>query len=487
MLDKIRPKTDILSKEMVEKVIGEALKILETVGVYVVNEEARSLLKRQGCRGEERLCIPANLVKECLKTTPASIRMYTREGEEALALEQDNVYFNPGSSALQYFDYDKLEVRKPVTRDAVDFARITAHMEYIKAQSTAMVCEDVPTEILDSYRLYLALVNCNKPVVTGIFRKESLTFMFELLEAIRGGKKALRDRPLAIFDACPSPPLKWDELTAQSLIECARRGVPSEIVSMPLAGATAPVTLLGAVVQHTAECLSGIVIGQVAGPGTPMIWGGCPAAFDMRTGTTPIGAIETMMIDVAYSQIGKYLHLPTHTYMGSSDAKLLDFQSGFESGIGIIIAALAGINVVSSPGMLNYENCQSVEKLILDNEICGMAYHLIEGIRQRNNPIALDLFKSLQNIENGFIASEHTFQWYRKEQHIPGSVVDRRVGELGSVSGRPSAADRAHQMAKALLTKGDPSPMPQTLKKELVRMMEREAKQYGMVRLPRYS
>jgi trimethylamine--corrinoid protein Co-methyltransferase len=474
----------MLSREMIEKVIDEAFDILEIVGVYVAHEEAKRLLGERGCRIENRVFIPRNLIEECLKTTPSSVHVFDREGDHALALEGDNVYFDPGSSVLQFFDYDKMEVRKPLTRDFIRFARVTSHMEYIRAQSTAMVCSDVPKEVFDSYRLYLALTYCHKPVVTGIFRKASLPFMFELLETVLGDAKTLREKPLAIFDACPSPPLKWDDLTAQSLIDCARKGIPSEFVSMPLAGATAPVTLLGAVVQHTAECLSGIVIGQVANSGAPVIWGGSPAVFDMRAGTTPMGAIETMMIDAAYAQVGKHLGLPTHAYMGSSDAKLIDFQGGFESGIGTIMAALAGINVVSGAGMLNFENCQSIEKLILDNEVCGMAYRLIEGISQRDEPIALGLFQALTDPQASFLTHDHTIQWHRVEQHTPGNVVDRQSGDLGSLSGRSTAADRARERARDLLAKEDLRPIQDNVKRELTRIMEKEAKRFGMTRLP---
>ena len=122
--------------------------------------------------------------------------------------------------------------------------------------------------------------------------------------------------------------LIWSEFGAQNLIELARAGVPAQMVSMPLAGAAAPVTLLGAVVQHAAECISGIVIHQLAQPGAPIVWGGAPAIFDMRKGTTPMGAIETAMIDASYAQVGKSLGLPTHTYLGASDAKLVDAQAG---------------------------------------------------------------------------------------------------------------------------------------------------------------
>src|SRR4030066_1722302 len=164
--------------------------------------------------------------------------------------------------------------------------------------------------------------------------------MLDMLALFAGSREALREKPQAVFDVCPSPPLIWSNFGAQNLIVLARVGIPAQMVSMPLAGATAPVTLVGSVVQHAAECLSGIAIHQLANPGAPIVWGGAPAIFDMRKGTTPMGAIESAMIDIAYTQTGKYLGLPTHTYLGASDAKIVDAQSGMERGISVVLAAL---------------------------------------------------------------------------------------------------------------------------------------------------
>ena len=193
------------------------------------------------------------------------------------------------------------------------------------------------------------------------------------------GRQALAEKPQAVFDVCPSPPLIWSNFGAQNLIDLARAGVPAQMVSMPLAGAAAPVTLLGSVVQHAAECLSGITIHQLAKPGAPIVWGGAPAIFDMRQGTTPMGAVETAMIDAAYAQVGKSLGLPTHTYLGASDAKIVDAQAGLESGVTALIGALAGINMISGAGMLDFLACQSAEKLVVDAEAIAMAKRLLAG------------------------------------------------------------------------------------------------------------
>jgi trimethylamine--corrinoid protein Co-methyltransferase len=277
----------------------------------------------------------------------------------------------------------------------------------IDAQSTALVCSDVTEEIKDLYRLYLTLNYMSKPIVTGAFRVDTWQIMKDLLVTAADGLTNLQKKPVAIFDVCPSPPLKWSNQTCQNLIDCARFGVPLQIVSMPMAGATSPVTLAGAVVQHTAECLSGITIAQLAQEGARIVWGGSPAVFDMKNSTTPMGAVGTWMIDVAYAQVGQALQLPTQAYLGMSDAKVVDAQCGLETSAGIILAALAGVNMISGAGMLAFENCQSFEKLVIDADIAGMAKQLSRGIQIRDDPIALDLIREIGH-QSEFIIHDHT-------------------------------------------------------------------------------
>ena len=200
----------------------------------------------------------------------------------------------------------------------------------VDAQSTAFITSDVPEAIGDLYRLYLALIYMRKPIITGAFEKETWWTMKDMLVAVLGSEQKLAEKPVAVFDACPSPPLKWSDITCQNLIDCAKYNIPAELISMPMTGANSPVTLAGAVVQLTAENLSGVTINQLSNPGAPVVWGGSPATFDMRKGTTPMGAIGTWMINCAYVQVGKELGMPTHSYLGMSDSKIVDAQCGLE-------------------------------------------------------------------------------------------------------------------------------------------------------------
>jgi trimethylamine--corrinoid protein Co-methyltransferase len=320
-------------------------------------------------------------------------------------------------------------------------------------------------------------------VITGAFAVETWSIMKDLLVAVVGSEQVLAAKPIAVFDVCPSPPLLWSEITCQNMIDCAHAGIPAELVSMPLAGATGPATLVGSVVQHAAECLSGITIHQLAGAGSPIVWGGSPAAFDMRTGTPPMGAIETLMMDCAYVQVGKYLRLPTHAYMGMSDAKIVDTQAGFESGIGNMMAALAGVNMVSGAGMLDFESCFSLEKLVIDNELIGMARRLVRGIDTSEDPLATVIMRQVGHAGN-FLATEHTRQWFRRELFIPSSVIDRDYRQVWETKGAKDIVQRAHERVEQLVAAYEPKLLPQEVEEELKAITLWAAQERGMATLP---
>ncbi len=467
MSQPLRPSIRFLSDDTVRDVVAEAKRILDEIGVFVEHAKAVDLLAGAGARVDGgRVFIQTELVDRALKTTPSEITIYDRGGEDPVVLGGDRVHFDPGSAAIKVYDYASGEVRPSTSDDCVLFSRLTDQLPAMALQSTCVVPSDVPLAAADRVRLNIALQNGRKGVITGTFEGDSFDLMRRMLVCVRGTEDALREKPLAIFDCCPSPPLEWSELTCAALVQCAESGIPAEMVSMPLTGATAPITLLGAVTQHAAECLSGVVIHQLARAGSPIIWGGSPAAFDMRQGTTPMGAVETMMIDCAYAQVGKSLGLPTHAYMAMSDAKTSDYQAGMESGYGAILAALAGINMVSGPGMLDFESCQSLEKLVLDSEPCAMALRAINGIERRDGTIALDVIRDGIGAEQ-FLTLDHTRQWFRKEYYFPGKVIDRSVGDMWAAQGKLTAAERAHQEVERLLAGESAPPLDAAILTEL--------------------
>ncbi len=213
------------------------------------------------------------------------------------------------------------------------------------------------------------------------------------------------------------------------------------------------------------------------------MWGGSPAMFDMRQGTTPMGDVATWMIDCAYVEIGRSLGLPTHAYLGMSDAKIVDAQAGLESAGGTLLAALAGVDMVSGAGMLDFESCQSLEKLVIDAEIIGMARRLLAGIERRDNPIALDLMRSLGHRAD-YLSQEHTLRWFRDETVLPSAVIDRGSLDAWKAEGGKTTFERARDRVEVLLAGYTRPDRPQALLQELHDLAAGAGRKFGMEALP---
>jgi len=489
ILQNPRPLLRFLSDDVIEKIISEAREILCKLGIEIHNRRVLSMLNDHGARCDldnNHAVLTDKIIDAALETTPSSFKLFDVLGNETHDLSGTNVYFTPGSAALNILDRHTQEMRKPATSDYIEYAKVVSRLGNIASQSTAFIPADVHEGISDSYRLYLSLLYCTKPVVTGAFTAEAFGIMKELQVAVRGSDAELAAKPLTIFSCCPTSPLKWSGVTSQNVVDCAQSGIPVEFISMPLSGFMAPVTLTGTLVQHTAETLSGIVISQLAHPGSPVLYGGSPAVFDVRYETTPMGAIGTQMIDCAYNEIGKYLKIPTQAYISLSDSKMLDAQAGLESSMGATLAALAGINSISGPGMLDFESCQSLQKLVLDNEICGMALRLIRGIQPKEDFPALPRFRELLE-EQHLLISQHTQKYLKEEICFPGPVIDRANRTRWHEEGGLTLLERAQREVEKLIRDYEPAGLSDDVKKELTKLMTSEARRYGMGRLPDVS
>jgi trimethylamine--corrinoid protein Co-methyltransferase len=485
LLPTFRPRIEVLSREFIDRIIDEAFEVLATIGLQFEHPRALALLGEHGQRidkEQERAYLSRDFVEKAIASAPKRFKIWNVTGDAAIEIGGDEVTYDPGSAAIKMLESDGT-VRPSTGADYVRLSRLVQQLQHIRAQSTSLVPADVPIEISDFYRLYLAVQNCNKPIVTGLFREESSRAMFEIMTIVRGSEKEAVDKPMAIFDACPSSPLRWSVLTSESILECAKRNLPSEIISVPLTGATGPVTLSGTLVVHTAENLAGLALAQAVRPGSPVVYGGAPCLMDMRSGQTPFAAIETHLIDCAYAQIGKRFGLPIHSYMGLSDSKLVDAQAGYESGVGIVLAALAGVNVVSGAGILDFITCQSLEKLVIDNEVCGFAYRLIDGIRHRHEKMALDFLPDAVKAGH-FLGHPTTLKLFREEGTMPGKVVDRASARPGG--GGPSDYQRAAGIVRDLLAR-EPFRLPEEKVRELDKVVLREAREFGLERIPSYA
>jgi trimethylamine--corrinoid protein Co-methyltransferase len=482
----MRPRLSFLDDDLADRILDEARTVLATLGVELHDAQGRDLLASHGAAvasGGRRVLISADLVDRALATAPRAFALYDVLGSRTHDLSGENVHFVPGSAAIRVLDPATGALREPVTTDYVRFAKLVAGLPHLAAQSTAFVPSDVPPGVSDSYRLFLGLLLCEKPVVTGAFSADAFRVMLDLQLAVRGTEAALREKPLAVFTCCPTSPLAWSEATGRNLLDCARAGIPVEIVAVPLAGFLSPVTLTGTLVQGAAENLSGLVLHQLAAPGAPVLWGTSAAVFDIRSEAAATGAVETAMLTCAMGELGRRLGLPTQGYAGVSDAKELDVQAGLETSSGALLAALAGINSISGPGLLDLDNGFSLEKLVVDHEICGMALRLTRGIEPREDFPALPILGELL-AERHLLIARHTRRHLRTEITFPGPVIDRSSEARWRADGNETLLARASGEVERLVAAWTPSRLPESAKRDLASVMESAARQAGLDVLP---
>ena len=448
----------MLRQEDVERIISCACDLLATTGVKILHGEALQILGDHGAAVDSArriATIPQELIEKCLKTVPSSLQFYNFEGDETVRVEGDTVNFVLDSAPVFLLDSKSKKIRNANTRDMVEIIKLVDNLEYVSCMTACVVPDDVPISLCDVIRFHQTLIYSSKPVFGGAFSIDGLLAEIELLSILSGGKEEMEKKPRVFMAANPSAPLMWTDIAAGNLIDCARNNIPLMIIPIPLSGGTTPVTLAGTMVEHTAECLSGIVLSQCTRAGAPIIYGGGATALDMTGGINAEGAIETKMMAVANNaQIGKYFNLPTAANCGRNDAEMFDAQAATESGFGMLMGALAGINLIRGVGMLDHGGAVSMEKMIYDNEVCGMIYRLIDGITVTEETLAVDFIKSNKFDAAGILGADHTFDWFTKEFFFPANDIVGRTSytkyvESGSREIFERARDKKNQILEA--------------------------------------
>ncbi len=444
----MRPSVHVISNELIVQVLDEAKRILAEIGIEVRGPRMRERLLELGLRASdtvgdgERILFPTDVVDRALATAPREFTLFTRAGQPHATLGGDRVHFVPGSSGLKILDHRTGEVRLANTHDFIEYVRLCDGLEHIAYLATAFSTNDIEPQVSDVWRLYLSLLNSQKPVVSGAFTEHGVLPMAEMMQLFRHDRADLIARPLSIFTITATGFFRYGEDSCQNMLDCVENGIPIEIVPVTLMGLIAPVTLVGATVFHTADVLAGIVMAQLVRPGAPVLFGGAPAVFHMKTAQSPMAAIEALYLDAAYVAVAKYLGLPTQSYMALGDGKFIDAQAGAESFGSALLAALAGVNSVSGSGMLDYVLTFSLPKLVLDNELCAQALHFVRDLEVKDDLPTIDLVRGLLS-EKHLITHEHTTKYWHQELYLPGPVYDRTNREQFAKAGGKDLVERA--------------------------------------------
>ena len=306
---------NVFTDDEIEDIHLATLEVLERTGVWVELDEALDIFADGGCvvdRGTRLVRIPPHLVEDAIRSAPASIALCGRDPANDIVIEAGRVGFSNFGEGIKVVDPYSGELRPSTKKDMGDIARLVDALPDVDVFEMAVVSGDKPPATTSLHNHEAALVDQTKPISGGPLDGRAVHTTVEMLAAIQGGEDAVRERPMMIMGTCPVSPLKLVKDFCEIVIESARVGLPSCVLSMAMAGGSAPVTLAGTLVTHNAEVLAGIVLGQLTERGSKVLYGSSTTAMDLRLVTASVGSPECAMISAGAAQLARQYRLPSY-------------------------------------------------------------------------------------------------------------------------------------------------------------------------------
>jgi trimethylamine---corrinoid protein Co-methyltransferase len=362
------------------------LRVLREIGVEMKHEEARALCAAHGARVDgTRVRLSPEMVAEALAAAPRSFTVGPRGGETApLRLAQGATYFGTGPDCLFVRDTESGERRRARLDDVRAAAALAEQLPQLDFVMSMGLPDDVDPEAVDLAQLEAMLAATRKPiVVSSPFGGESLAVMQEMAAAAGGA-----DSLLCL--AMSSPPLQLDPIACDKIMACARLGVPLVLAGSVSAGTGGPASLAACISVVHAELLAGLVLHQLAAPGAPFVAGAGVGVINMRSCIDVYNAPGVFLANQAHLDLIASYGLPSWSYAGHSDGKLLDEQWALESGISTLLGALSRATLLHDVGYLESGLQSALEGMVLGDELAGYARAFLEEVPVGDDDFAFD-------------------------------------------------------------------------------------------------
>ena len=447
-----QPTLKLLNQDRIEQLHKAATTILAETGLNVHHLEMRRKMAVAGARlgREARVRIPAGMVEQALSTAKREVVVYNRLGEPAMPLGPHQIYFGTGSDLLYTRDAETTERRKSVLEDVGRSARLCDALGEIDFVMSFALPTNVPNEDAEPQQYYTILHNTVKPaIMTSFSGQDALERMHEMACTIAGGDEAFRQRPNYIMYGQFVSPLQHDLQAVERLVFCADHEIPLIYVPTIMPGASGPLTLAGSLALAVAESLAGLVMHQLQNPGAPFIFGSCVSRLDMHTMLFPYGSPEWRLNDLVMAELARHYGLPVFGTGGATDSKLVDAQTGAEYGTSLLVAALAGTNLIHDVGYLDSGLTGSLESIVLGAEQIRWVKRFLSGFKVSDDTLALDVTAQV-GPAGDFLGHDHTIEYLRRTMWVP-YVTDHVGYDSWAAAGAKDYAARAREHARQLI------------------------------------
>lgn len=453
-----------LSDDQVERLHHASLEILERTGVRLFEPRALELLKKKGVQVEEgnRVYIPAGLVEWALTVAPKRTVLCDRHGRRVMPLERNNVFYGPGSDCPNVIDLHTGERRPGTIQDVVDSTIVCDALPNIDFLMSFCIANDLPQEKYDRHQMRAMLSNSTKPILFVTTEFDGCVDVIKMAEAVAGGEEALRRNPICACYINVTHPMRHNQEALQKLLFLSAKGLPTTYTPVVLRGATGPVTAAGAIALANAGELVGLVLAQLNREGAPVILtGGVNDMMDMKT---MVDAYADPTNRVMLVELAHRYGLPIFGLTGCSDSKIPDEQAAAEAAFSIILETLAGAQMAHDVGYLEGGMCNSIEQIVICNELIAYTKHFMRGLEINDETLALDVINEV-GPDGNYLNSRHTLKHY-KEDWYP-ELFDRRNYGDWQAKGATTLRQRAREKALQILETHKPEPLPADVQRRL--------------------
>lgn len=459
----------LLTQQQVERTHSASLEILENVGILVRNEKARSIFAQHGCRVDTETQIvkfPPGVVEKFRVMLPPTFTFHGRDPKYDRTLPQDGPIIVTGSSAPDVIDPLTGHSRRARSDDIARIAHLIQELPAYDVFSISTLADDALRGQFTLARLYPSLKHCLKPIRSTTRDMDDAASVMQLLYTLAGSEAAYRQRPFVIHHYCPVvSPLTMDQLSTEAVIFFCEKGLPVYPSIVPNAGLTSPMSMAGTLVQGNAEFLAISVLMQMVREGSPTIYATLPTVADMRTGAYASGGIECGMLHMAFAQMARFYNVPCGGYIGLSNSKLNDAQSGYETAMSTAAGVLAGADMLNMGGLLDALKVFDFAKAVIDDEIAQMLKRLKHGITFNEEELALPVIGQVKP-GGSFLMSPHTVRRMKTEALLP-RLSDREARETWEKKGSLDTHARAMARVNEILAKDDAGLIPAEVESRL--------------------
>ncbi|WP_419655868.1 MttB4: trimethylamine corrinoid protein 2 [Desulfosarcina variabilis str. Montpellier] len=467
------PRFTVLSEDQIEAIYYASLTVLYETGVRVYDQEGVDVAHAGGAIVEgttdksSLVKIPPSMVDVARATVPSKVVLIGPDRRYRMELYKNQIYYGGGSDTPFTLDPYTGERRRSTYQDVKNLARIGQVLPNYDFHMSLGITQDTAVGTYDRWQYLAMLEGTSKPINTTAVDVEGVRDQLEMAYIRIGGSEAWRKGPIFSLYIEPVSPLSHSREVVQKLLFCCDNDIPFVYTPCPLAGATAPATLAGVLVQALAESLFGIVLSQLRKPGASIIIGGLMSNMDMLSTIYCYGSPEMALLSAAYTDITKWLRVPEYETAGCSDAKLFDEQAAMEAAINIATSGLVGGNMIHDVGYLDSGLTSSPALMVAADEIIDMVKRIIQGIAVTPDSMALDVIDEV-GPGGHFMEHDHTYERFKTQIWRP-KFIHRQNWENWQIAGAKRYGQRIHEHVIEIL-EADTEPL---LDKAMVKEMRR--------------